>query len=269
MNAATISKGLSLLLMAWILTSSGAVRAEPGANQWATDAISCGMPRDAEEAEQCAGWERRILDATVYLRLRLRCGEQSDLPESEVVISHATILDNETLLTHDHYDILVDPDCQTVALQATSANGLYFATNDHALLEDLAVQLRSEPDDTHYQARLVRFPTPLFTPSAALTFETFTSLPSRRTLSNWGELAEVNWDKSLGTTRVQWTHPLHAGTQGSALGLVLEKPVGFGASGGGVFRITPDGVTHVGNIWGTWQEDGTSIVALNPAAFER
>jgi hypothetical protein len=48
--------------------------------------------------------------------------------------------------------------------------------------------------------------------------------------------------------------------------LVVDRSIEIGASGGGLFRITPVGLVHVGNTWGTWRDDGLSIVALNQAA---
>ncbi|MCU0503219.1 MAG: hypothetical protein MUC51_15965 [Anaerolineae bacterium] len=264
MNAATISKVLSLLLVALILTSSGAVRAEPRANQWTTEPISCGVPRDAEEAERCADWQRQIMEATVFLRFSLRCGWKGDRSGSALVASHATIVDSRTLLTHDHFDSLVDPNCTVVALEVAGArNGLYFEIEDVALLGDLVEQMRQDATGSHRQAQLVAFPTSLFASTTPVEFASFEDPLTEETLAGWGELAEVNWAWFRGSTRVQWVHPLRVEERGEALGLVVDRAVEIGASGGGVFRITPEGIAHVGNVWGTWKEDDTSIVALN------
>jgi hypothetical protein len=264
-KTATILKALIFVWGAMMLGNGEFSQASTPGNSAISRAVSCSRPQNDTESRLCADWERRILDATVCLRLMLRCGWQSGQPESEVVTSHATILDSETLLTHDHYDIPADPDCTVVALQVAGAYGsLHFATNDPELLDELTSRLRSDPAGTRSQARLVRFPMPLFTQPTDLGFESFTSPPPQRVLTGWGELAEVNWEKSRGPARVQWVRPLYAGVQGAALGLVLGKAVGSGTSGGGVFRVTPaGGIVHVGNVWGTWQDDDTSIVALN------
>jgi hypothetical protein len=263
-KTATILKALISVWSAMILAGGGFSQAPTLDNSAISRALSCSRPHDDTEGRLCADLERRILDATVYLRFTLRCGRQSRQPESEVATSHATILDDRTLLTHDHFDA-PDADCTVVALQVVNAHSnLHFATNDPALLGDMAPQLRSDPARPRRQALLVRFPMPLFTQPTDLGFESFTRPPPQRVLTGWGEVAEVNWEKSRGSVRVQWVRPLYAGVQGAALGLVLGRAVGLGTSGGGVFRVTPSGgIVHVGNVWGTWQDDGTSIVALN------
>ncbi len=72
--------------------------------------ISCSAPTDLATAATCAQYAAMILDATVYIRMISYC---TDRPEGEywTFDSHATILDDHTLLTHNHYRILGDGRC--------------------------------------------------------------------------------------------------------------------------------------------------------------
>jgi hypothetical protein len=70
-------------------------------------------------------------------------------------------------------------------------------------------------------------------------------------------------------TRIQWVRPLYTEVQAQAFGLVLDQAVYHGASGGGVFRYAAGQVVHIGNVWGTWEEDHRSLVALNRAEVLR
>lgn len=179
--------------------------------------------------------------------------------------------DGGTLLTHDHYYPLSDPQCNVVALEVAKASGEMLAEiEDAATLEALARQFRPDPTGNSNQIRVVRFRTPLFTPAPDLTFETTNRAASNAAFRYTGELAEINWESFPRATWVEWVRPVTLERRGSALGLVVDQAVEIGASGGGVFRTTSEGIVHVGNVWGTWQDDGASIVALNQAAvFQR
>ncbi len=228
--------------------------------------LTCSAPRNEVERRQCAALERRILDATVFLRFTLHCGHNGDRSQVALVPSHATIMDNRTLLTHDHYYPLSDPNCDVVALEVAKVSGeLLTEIEDAATLEALARQLRPDPAGSGNQIRVVRFRTLLFTPAPELAFETTNRAASNATFQYSGELAEINWESFPRATRVEWVRPVALERRGSALGLVVDQAVEIGASGGGVFSITSEGITHVGNIWGTWKDDNTSIVALNQA----
>jgi hypothetical protein len=257
-------------IILWVLVSICVTVTLADSGPQSLTVVSCNAARDADEVERCAGWQRQIMDATVFLRFALRHSWENDRREVELITSHATILSSTTLLTHDHYDSLFDPDCTVASLDVvgarTSLNLVAEDADDAEVLDYLVGQLRPDPAGSRYQTRLLRFPMPLFTPPTGISFGSFTSAPSSRTLSGWGELAEVNWTKSQGNARVQWVRPLYSGIQGTTLALVAGKAVAYGASGGGVFRVTPSGIEHLGNVWGTWKDDDTSIIALNQAA---
>jgi hypothetical protein len=167
-------------------------------------------------------------------------------------------------LTHDHFYPLSDPACVVTALEVATTGGEMLAEiEDAAVLADVAQQLRPDPTGSGNQTRVARFPASLFTPVPDLTFETVDRTAARAAFAYTGELAEINWESYPQATRVQWVRPVALERRGPALGLVVDRAVEVGASGGGVFRITPAGLAHVGNIWGTWHDDDTSIVALN------
>jgi hypothetical protein len=263
MKAAMLLKALMIMWGAILLAGSGPSRALTTGNAPAALLVSCSAPRDNEELRQCAAWERRILDATVLLDFTIRCGDKG-MPH---VPSHATVVDDHTLLTHDHFDPLADPQCTVGSLEIASARGhRYPLITDAVLLEQLAQHLRPNATGSNYQARLLRFPSSLFRSVPDLRLETFDDLARVDALALWGEVADVDWRWLPGTTRVQWVRPLRIEQRGAALGLVVDRAVEVGASGGGVFRVTPGGLVHVGNIWGTWHDDDTSIIALNRAA---
>ncbi len=227
---------------------------------------TCSAPANEAERAQCAMLERQILDATVFLRFTLHCGPSGDQSAVALVPSHATILDSHTLLTHDHYFPLSDPTCVVTSLEVATALGEPLAElEDAVVLGDVARQLRSDPPGGGNQTRVVRFLTPLFTPVPDLTFETADRAVSSATFLYSGELAEINWESFPRATRVEWVRPVALERRGAALGLVVNRSVEIGASGGGAFRVTPTGLVHIGNIWGTWRDDDTSIVALNLA----
>jgi hypothetical protein len=227
----------------------------------------CSAPRNDFERSQCAAIERQILDATVFLRFTLHCGRNGDRSQVALVPSHATAMDGQTLLTHDHYLPLSDPSCDASSLEVSTARGALIAEiTDATVLAELARQLRPGPAGSSCQTRVVRFPDPLFAGVLPLSFEQIHVAISSSEPEQWGELAEIDWVPFPNTTKVHWVRSLRIERRGAALGLVVDRAVEVGASGGGVFRVTPGGLVHVGNIWGTWQDDDTSIVALNQAA---
>lgn len=249
-------------LIAFALAS--AVSRQQAAAEPSGLALVCSTPRDETERERCLMFERQVLNATIFLRFTLRCGHNGDRSQVALVPSHATIVDSRTLLTHDHFYPLNDPACIVTALEVMTAAGNMLAEiEDVATLEDLARQLRPDLTGNSMQIRVVHFQTPLFAPVPHLTFEAIHRPASNAAFEYSGELAQINWESFPFATRVQWVRPIALEQRGDAFGLIVDGAVAIGASGGGVFRVTPVGIVHVGNIWGTWRYDNTSIVALN------
>ncbi len=272
-----LSQALAVLLLTGYLTSvagaSGNATAEvrrpaigPSLSQatartGASPTFSCRTPADEQMAALCAALERQILDTTVYFRFTLDCAASGEV---FYLSSRATVMDERTVLTHDHYTDFDEPGCAIVAMEVFTGRGKSLTKyRDPAQLDDMLRRLRRDGDGSRTQARKVAFPLPLFTDLHAAVFESFASLPADNALTDWGEVAEINGEPFPWETRIQWVQPLYTEAQGQALGLVLDRAVYHGASGGGVFRYTAGQLVHIGNVWGTWEEDHRSLVALN------
>ena len=210
---------------------------------------------------------RQILDTTVYFRFTLDCAASGEVFYLSVA---CTVMDEQTVLTHDHYTDFDEPGCAIVAMEVFTGRGKSLTKyRDPAQLDDMLRRLRRDGDGSRTQARKVAFPLPLFTDLHAAVFESFASLPADNALTEWGEVAEINGEPFPWETRIQWVRPLSTEAQGQALGLVLDQAVYHGASGGGVFRYAAGQLVHIGNVWGTWEEDHRSLVALNRAEVLR
>jgi len=232
--------------------------------------ISCRAPGTPEQQMNCAALEGQVLDATVFVRFTMHCGQDGHRSGRALVTSHATVIDSRTLLTHDHFARLNDPNCDARSLEIIGARaGLLAEIVDPTPLDDLVRQLRPGRNDEGTQARTVTFPTELFAPSPALVFERFDSLPDEEVLAGWGELAQVNWHPYPRQTYVQWVKPTATEMRGDAYGLIVGKQVEIGASGGGVFRVAAGRLYHVGNVWATWQDNDASLVALNQLVVQQ
>jgi hypothetical protein len=274
-----LSQALAVLLLTCYLTgvtgatgytapdvrqpAAGSLQSQGQTPQGTSPAFSCRAPADEQMAAFCAALERQILDATVYLRFTLDC------PASGEVLylsSRATVMDERTVLTHNHYTDFDEPGCAIVAMEVFTGRGKSLAKlQDPAGLDEMLRWLRHDGDDSSTQARKVAFPQPLFAALNPAVFESFASLPADNVLTDWGEVAEINGEPFPWETRIQWVRPLYTEAQGHALGLILDRDVHHGASGGGVYRYAGGQLVHIGNVWGTWEEDHRSLVALNRA----
>ena len=83
--------------------------------------------------------------------------------------------------------------------------------------------------------------------------------------TGWSTVAEINWRGRPGTTYVQWARVIGLSTRGDVPVLELADDILEGASGGGVWAATADGVLHVGNSWLRRVDSNGSVAALNPA----
>jgi hypothetical protein len=241
----------------------GSSPAQATARTEVSPAFSCRAPAGEQMAALCAALERQILDTTVYFRFTLDCPASGEV---FYLSSRATVIDERTVLTHDHYTDFDEPGCAIVAMEVFTGRGKSLTKfRDSAQLDDMLRRLRRDGDGSRTQVRKVAFPLPLFTDLHAAVFESFASLPADSALTEWGEVAEINGEPFPWETRIQWVRPLSTEAQGQALGLVLDRAVYHGASGGGVYRYAAGQLIHIGNVWGTWEEDHRSLVALNRA----
>jgi hypothetical protein len=278
-----LSQALAVLLLTCYLTgvagatgyaapdvrqpAAGSLQSQGQTPLGTSPAFSCRAPADEQMAAFCAALERQILDTTVHFRFTLDC------PASREVFylsSRATVMDERTVLTHDHFTDFDEPGCAIVALEIFTGRGKSLAKfRDPAGLDEMLRRLRRDGDGSRFQARKVAFILPLFAELHTASFESFASLPADNVLTDWGEVAEINGEPFPWETRIQWVQPLYTEAQGQALGLVLDQAVYHGASGGGVYRYVAGRLVHIGNVWGTWEEDHRSLVALNRAEVLR
>jgi hypothetical protein len=274
-----LSQALAVLLLTCYLTgvagvtgyvapdvqqpAAGSLQSQGQTPQGISPAFSCRAPADKQMVAFCAALERQILDATVYFRFTLDC-----IASREVfyLSSRATVMDERTVLTHDHYTDFDEPGCAIVALEVFTGRGKSLVKfQDPAQLDEMLRRLRPDSNGSRFQARRVAFPLPIFADLHAAVFESFASLPADIALAEWGEVAEINGEPFPWETRIQWVRPLYTEAQGQALGLVLDQAVYHGASGGGVYRYVAGRLYLIGNVWGTWEEDHRSLVALSRA----
>ncbi|MCU0500788.1 MAG: hypothetical protein MUC51_03310 [Anaerolineae bacterium] len=245
----------------------GSLPSQATARTEVSPAFSCRTPADEQMAATCAALERQILDATVYLRFTLDCPASGEVFH---LSSRATVMDERTVLTHDHFKDVDEPGCVIIALEVFSGRGKALVKHqDRAQVDQMLRRLRPDSHGSRFQARKVVFSQPLFSGLTPAVFESFAALPTDIALTEWGEVAEINGEPFPRETRIQWVRPLYTEVQAQAFGLVLDQAVYHGASGGGVFRYAAGQIVHIGNVWGTWEEDHRSLVALNRAEVLR
>lgn len=239
------------------------------ASAQAISPLSCSAPASEAERAQCAALEAQILDATVLIYLTMSCGQHGAGSGQTLVVSHGAIVDSRTVLTHDHYSALDRSACTLAGLDVYSGHGERLAAiADPAQLDDLARQLRPDPNDSSDQARTLILPAPVLT-APALVIERYDGQPDAATLTGWGELAQIDWQTYPRRTYVQWVKPVTVEQRGRALALIVAKTVKLGASGGGVYRIEDGRIRHIGNVWATRLTEDSSVVALNQTGAVR
>ena len=148
-----------------LLLLSGAIASRPvGADTpvW----ISCAAPTDLATVATCAQYAAMILDATVYIRMISYC---TDRPEGEYwsYDSHATIVDDHTLLTHNHYRILGDACCTLRLVTVYTPGGkVITATREPAEIAEITRQLHPQGGLCSMEACLLTLPRPGAGPAA-------------------------------------------------------------------------------------------------------
>lgn len=226
--------------------------------------VSCSAPSDLATAATCAEYAGTILDATVLIRLVSRCADQSGSLKWWHD-SHATILDDRTLVSHSHYLILDDASCRLRAIMLyNSAGRIIEILADPALLASIERQLRPRDSSCRGESCTLRFPRPYFTPPTNVRFACPQCEGISAELANLPEVAVINWKGYPGSTYVQWTRPRGLSTRGGVPVLEVTSDIRKGASGGGAWVVTPTGMMHIGNCWRRAVNGARSVVALNP-----
>jgi hypothetical protein len=261
-----LNRGILLVVLAaaGLLSPNVDVRTRPGVVKPLQ--IECATPADGGQQEVCAAYERAILDSTVLVHVISRCRER---PEGMYwwFDSHATILNDHTLQTHNHYRILGDERCELDAVILYTAEGKGIAwIVDAVKLAEVRRQLDPRQNTCVRQTCTLILDRPYFAPaqSANLAYLEHNALADQ--IAGWPAVAEVSWHGRPGTTYVQWVRVSGLSTRGDVPVLELADAILEGASGGGVWTTTAEGVLQLGNIWLTRTDGSGSVAALNPAS---
>ncbi len=145
----------------------------------------------------------------------------------------------------------------------TSAGKMIAAFRDAAELAEITRQLHPQGGLCSMEACLLTLPRPALTPPHDLRFV----CPERAAMASLPEVAEINWNGKPGSTFVQWTRPVRLSARGDVPVLEMTSSILEGASGGGVYIPTGNGVTHIGTCWRTRVDAPGSVAALNPAGM--
>jgi hypothetical protein len=245
-----------------ILLDGSAVRAR--APELDAAPIDCSAPRDVAQKAACADYERMILDATIQLQMIARCSERPEAAYWQFD-SHATVLNEHTLLTHDHYRILTDRRCELAAFRLYTAEGKSIGgVTDEARLADVVSQLGTERNNCRLETCTLVLDWIRFTSVQTLRLAHTDSTKLADQVGQWPAIAQVNWQGILGSTSVQWTRPRGSRTREGVPVLEVADDILAGASGGGAFMPTAEGLAYIGNSWSTRVDGLGSEIALNP-----
>jgi hypothetical protein len=221
---------------------------------------SCAQPI-GEMVQACRELEKRILAATVRIELQgWTVADSESGYDIDYTIGHATIRDDQYLITHNHFSIPLsirpqhgETEVYTRVTLSDSNGEILFqgSISDFELVwedpETLVFAYKGE--DLFQDAGLV--PT---------EFGDWSSVPLQAGM----EVAQVDWDGA--TTRVDWTTVQEVYVEDGVPRLVLADEVTLGASGGGIFW---QGI-HIANNWllvQHYDESGTMDGAVTKAAL--
>ncbi|MDA0242266.1 MAG: RHS repeat-associated core domain-containing protein [Chloroflexi bacterium] len=212
---------------------------------------SCKDPIDSFEGKTCSKAVQDILKATVTILTTYELILPHGAVVRQTVASHATIMDDSTVLTHNHYGETIDSSYQPIYHDAYDANGTFLARTHN--------QLQEVGDETTTLA----FSAGTFS-APFVDFQEFSgnSFPA---LSNGDEVAIIDWQKPVvGSTKVVWTTVAYARARsGDVKVLVVDYLVERGASGGGLYMMQNGNPIHIGNTWFISVLSNTTNVAIN------
>jgi hypothetical protein len=242
-------------------------QASPAAAQ---SGISCSKPAGFAERAYCQRLERKILRYTVRIEMHTWVTVQGQQKKATTQ-SHATILDGQYLVTHNHYRYslteqveLFGDEIGYTAISLWSGNGALLLSEAHLSSFNIVY----EDTETLVLAFLKKNGRGLFE-AAGLPSAPFASHASLR-LQAGEELAQIVWNGK--STRVDWARVERVGLRERVPHFQVNNYPIIGCSGGGVFL---NGV-HIGNNWGrdTEQDPDTglitwrySVIALNSAGL--
>lgn len=207
------------------------------------DSQSAGYPMDnptAAETETRKIVEAQILASTVQILIESWTVAENELGYIyDSAISHATVMDNSKLLTHNHFSFPLpilnreegSEAYVSLKLLDTEGKQLFQApVSDFELAyEDQETLVFAYKDESRFESLGLM----------QAEFYDWTSVPLQAGM----EVAQIDWDGSA--TRVDWTTILEVKLDEGIPFLVLEDGVKLGASGGGIFWEGK----HIANVW--------------------
>jgi len=234
-----------------------------------TKSFSCANPSNDEDQAACAEIEAQILASTVHIELLTweSMGEEQKLFSNE---SHATILGDRYLVTHNHFRYSLTNQVEAyreesgyvaISLRKTSGRLLLYGPLDsftivHQDAESLILSFVDWNGQGLFEA--ANLPSAKFTDMYSIS------------LKEGDELAQVDWDGV--TTHVDWVRVDDVIQAENVSQIRVDNYLLEGSSGGGVFL----GGVHIGNNWmrnmkmnqATGEISGLySTVALNSSAI--
>ena len=211
---------------------------------------SCGAPEDGHEGRLCAEMEQEILDSTILLSMVFTAYYCDDWDCYYLEVGgtfHGTILDDSTLLTHDHFEELAN---EKYGLSLTSnefweifsmTNLSLFDTGGNRIPFSGTIDITRFPDQ---ETSLFAFGKDIFKGKNEATPANL----SYTQPSKGSEVAVINWTGELGSTRVDWATTQEDASltvSGKTHVVVHDAFLRNGSSGGGVYF---DGYL-IGNNW--------------------
>ena len=207
-----------------------------------TNSFSCANPKNDEERVTCAEIEAQILASTVHIELLTweSSSEEQKLLSNE---SHATILGDSYLVTHNHFKYSLTNQVEAygeesgyVAISLRETSGrllLYGPLNSFTIVHQDAESLILSFVDWNGQGlfEAANLPSAKFADTNSIS------------LKEGDELAQIDWDGA--TTHVDWVHVVDVIQAENVPQIRVDNFPLEGCSGGGVFL---DGV-HIGNNW--------------------
>jgi hypothetical protein len=223
---------------------------------------SCADPQDETEAWGCYYAEQEILESTVLLKAEWEittCRNGKCTTTIMVGWSHATILDDHTLITHNHFEPKFW-DEEDFWNRATANFTAYRADGQEI------TGINYQDSQTYADGPETR--ALIFGPNSFSSPASFAE-PGDKLPKTGSEVAVVTWKGSPGSTAVQWAPMTGIGGRvefgdGTRVenALTVDITVRKGASGGGIFSNG----THIANNYaiGKANGQGVTVGALNP-----
>ena len=226
---------------------------------------SCSYPSSEGEAIDCALIEEQILRSTVMVEFyyQLSEGQRCALGSDAICKgqSHATVIDDHTILTHNHYEELGElGQIQSFRLYDVDGNPI---SHDGIMT---VIGYQNTTTGEMLQTLLFEFTAGTFSDQTTAEMASTGSLDFGDAI----EMAQINWDGDIGTTHVQWTLALEVRMHKGVQVVVSTGELMGGASGGGLFTrsgrlVANNWANFPSPYWWEWPSNSVyNIAAVSP-----